>query len=250
MKVSIFGDYETLSQHTAEIMLHTLQQNPKAVFCVATGDSPKLAYQYFIEKVKSTRTDHTALSLVALDEWIGIPPDNEGSCYWFLHHFLIRPLGLQSSQVNLFNALASNREEECRKADAFIESKGGIDMMVVGVGMNGHIGFNEPGAELNQTSHVAELAPITRSVGQKYFKGKMELEYGFTLGLKQVMESRTLLMLASGDKKADIMRLAIEGTSSVQCPASLVQQHKQGLVLLDEGAASGLSQNKFQERSR
>jgi 6-phosphogluconolactonase/glucosamine-6-phosphate isomerase/deaminase len=83
-------------------------------------------------------------------------------------------------------------------------------------------------------------------VGQKYFKGKTELQYGFTVGLKQVMESRKLLVLASGEKKADIMRQAIEGTSSVQCPASLVQQHKQGIVLLDEGAASGLDRKKFQ----
>jgi glucosamine-6-phosphate isomerase len=245
MKVSIYKDYETLSRHAAEIMFSTLQQSPKAVYCVATGDSPKLTYQYFVERIKSTQTDPTALSLIALDEWIGIPPDNEGSCHWFLHHYLIQPLGLKPDQVNLFNALSSNREEECRKADSFIQQKGGIDLMVVGVGMNGHIGFNEPGADLQQTAHVAELAPITRSVGQKYFKGKTELQYGFTVGLKQVMECRKLLVLASGEKKAGIMHQAIEGTSSVQCPASLVQQHKQGIVLLDEGAASGLDRKKL-----
>jgi galactosamine-6-phosphate isomerase len=241
MQRKIYPDHEAMSQAAAEYILQAIRKNPEALICVSTGDTPTRTYQLLCEMVQATRTDVSRFMLIALDEWAGISPDNTGSCYWYLHHYLIDPLNLKPNQVRLFDAQAFDLEAECRKTDDVIRVHGGIDLVVAGVGMNGHIGFNEPGTPVDRMCHVSELEEITRVVGQKYFQDAMPLRYGITVGLKPILESKTLMLLASGAKKAPVMKEALQGISSNQLPASLVQQHPNGVVMLDEGAASLLN---------
>ncbi|MCU0358080.1 MAG: glucosamine-6-phosphate deaminase [Cyclobacteriaceae bacterium] len=238
MTIQIHPNHEQLSHAAAEAFVETVRNNPHAVICVSTGDTPTRTYQVVVEMAKSSAIDFSHITLIALDEWVGIPPSNPGSCYAYLHQHLIDPLNLRPEQFRLFDAQATDLDAECQKTSELILKIGGLDLVVAGVGMNGHIGFNEPGTPLDKTCHVVELEPITREVGQKYFTGTMSLQYGITVGLKPILQSKTLMLLASGEKKAPVMQQVLEGKPSIHCPASLVQQHPNSIVLLDEASAA------------
>ena len=182
MQKLIFKDYHTLSVAAAKEILGLISNKPDAVLCLAAGDTPSLAYRLLRDMAVEEQVDFSKCTFVGLDEWIGIAPDNRGSCHYFLTNNLFIPLGIKPSQINLFDALSNDPVSECRKMDDTIRTKGGIDLMLVGVGMNGHIGFNEPGVPMNRYAHVVELDAVTTSVGQKYFKQSTTLEKGITLG--------------------------------------------------------------------
>lgn len=238
MAIKIFRDYERLSQEAADEIISLVKHKPRAVLCLATGDTPRLAYEILVEKANAEKVDFSAVTFIALDEWVGIPPDNAGSCFFFLHNNIFKPLGIQAEQTHLFDALSNDLPSECAKMDFVIHKKGGIDLILVGVGMNGHVGFNEPGVAAALKTHVAELDATTQLVGQKYFNQSTALKLGITLGLDHFMQSRKALMLASGKKKAEVMRLALEGPVTTAVPASIIRKHPDGTVMLDEDAAS------------
>ena len=139
----------------------------------------------------------------------------------------------------MFNAFVPDEKQECETMNKLIR-KQGIDLMVVGVGMNGHIGFNEPGTPTDSVAHVAELEEVTKTVGQKYFADKISIGKGITVGLKQVMEAQTLIMLASGQKKAPVVKRAVEDEISNDFPATFMRNHQNAWLMVDMEAASEL----------
>lgn len=237
MNLQLAATHHEQSNAAAALMIETIRKKPGAVITLATGDSPKLAYRLFVEKVLNEGVDMSQVFFTGLDEWVDVPPHNPGSCHFFLHENIFSPLKLEASQYHLFSSASANAIEECKRMNEILREKGGIDIMVVGVGLNGHIGFNEPGADINGEAHLAVLEPITLQVGQKYFDGNTPIQYGLTLGLKQVMEAQTLLVLANGEKKAEIMEKALQGEISNQVPVSLARNHPNSYFLLDEAAA-------------
>lgn len=238
MIVKAYGDYHALSLDVADEIISQIKNKPDSVLCLAAGDTPRLAFSLTAQKAKAEKVDFSKCTFIGLDEWVGIPPENEGSCHYFLHHNLFAPLGIRSAQIHLFDALATDLKAECDTMDAVIRKKGGIDLMLVGVGMNGHIGFNEPGVPFNLYAHVIKLDDTTRSVGQKYFKQSTPLQEGITLGLQHLAESGKAIVMASGLKKASIMRAALEDTVSSEIPASVIRNHPKGIVMLDREAAT------------
>ena len=144
------------------------------------------------------------------------------------------------SKIHLFDGESSDPAIECRKMDEYIRQVGGIDLMLVGVGMNGHIGFNEPGVPEGLHAHVVDLDETTQSVGQKYFKQRTTLLKGITLGFGNIIESRRVIMMASGKKKANIIQRALERPITTEVPASVIRRHSQHVVMLDREAASAL----------
>ncbi|HTH57276.1 MAG TPA: glucosamine-6-phosphate deaminase [Cyclobacteriaceae bacterium] len=241
MKLSIFDTYEHLSRFSAEQILETIKSNPRCTLCLATGDSPKLTYQLLVKALIDQKTNVGAVHFVALDEWMGVPPSNPGSCHYFLHENVFAPLQIKSQNVHLFDAFAKDLFKECRKMDEAITRLGGIDLMLVGVGMNGHVGFNEPGASETLYAHIADLDSTTQQVGQKYFSQQTALVKGMTLGLAQFFEAKKVLMLANGKKKSAIIKNALEGNISMLIPASMIRKHKNSQVLIDQEAASELT---------
>ena len=239
MELKVFKDHNEQSAAVAEMIIDCVKAKPDALLCFATGDSPKLAYQLLAARAIKENIDFSRCFMIGLDEWIGIPPGNTGSCHWFLHEYLFKPMNIDQSQIHLFNAFPKNEKEECRKMNKLI-AVNGIDLMVVGIGMNGHIGFNEPGADINSLAHIAALEETTKTVGQKYFQDKVTIDKGITVGLKQVMEAEKLLMLANGKKKASVVKRVVEESVSTDFPATLIQQHKNGYLMIDSEAASEL----------
>lgn len=241
MKLSIFDSYENLSAFAAEQILNTIKSKPQSILCLATGDSPKLSYQLLVQEVIKQKLNIDRVHFVALDEWMGVSPSNSGSCHYFLTENLFTPLQIKSENIHLFDAFAQDAKKECEKMNEAIRALGGIDLMIVGVGMNGHIGFNEPGASETEYAHVAELDSTTQQLGQKYFSQRTALTKGMTLGLAHFFDAWKVLMLANGKKKSSIIKNAFEGGISTKVPASLVRKHNNSEVLIDRDAASELA---------
>ena len=241
MALRIYEQYETLSAAAAEEIVKQVKMKPQSVLCLAAGETPRLAYEVLAASARRDNVDFSRCTFVGLDEWLGIPPENEGSCAYFLEHNLFIPLGIEVNQIKLFDGLTDDAQKECERMDTFIKTRGGIDLMLVGVGMNGHIGFNEPGAGEHLHAHVIDLDETTRSVGQKYFKQTTLLHQGITLGLRHLLESRKALMVASGKKKAAIIRRALQEPITTDLPASIIRKHPNGDTMLDQDAASALT---------
>jgi glucosamine-6-phosphate isomerase len=238
MQQKIYKDYQTLSLHAAAEIIDLVTNKPEAVLCLASGDTPRLMCKLMTERAIKEKVDFSRCTFIGLDEWVGIPPENEGSCHFFFQTQVFKPLHLSSSQVHLFNALTESPAQECTVMDKTIREKGGIDLMIVGVGMNGHVGFNEPGTSFYNYSHVADLDSTTRTVGQKYFTQPVALKQGITLGLKHLLESKKAIVMANGIKKAAIIKKVLEEKINNQTPASIIRLHPMGTLMIDEEAAS------------
>ena len=241
MKIKIFDDYERMSATAADLIIDIVKRKPASVLCFATGNTPVGTYRLMAEKAKAEKTDFSNCICIGLDEWLGVSSDKSGSCHYTLYHQVFRPLKIKDSQIHLFNAMTKDIESECKKMNELIEKVGGIDLLLAGVGVNGHIGFNEPGADVSLLAHDQELHDTTLSSGQNYFSEPTLIRKGITLGMMQVMKAGTLLLLANGIKKAPIMKQALEGDVTNKVPASFIQQHTSGVVILDKEAGSALS---------
>jgi glucosamine-6-phosphate isomerase len=241
MKLRIEKDYEAMSMHAARHVVDVIKQKPNALLCIAAGDTPKLTCTYIAQLVAKENVDVSKCYFVSLDEWVGIPPENAGSCGYFLKHYIFNPLHISPDQFHVFNAMAEDMNEECKRMDAFIKDHGGINLIIVGVGRNGHIGFNEPDVPFEKYTHVVNLDETTQTVGQKYFQQQTALSQGITLGLQHLMEARKAILIANGSKKAEVMKEAIEGEISPKMPASIMRKHSNGEIILDNEAASLLT---------
>ncbi|NUO02709.1 MAG: glucosamine-6-phosphate deaminase [Saprospiraceae bacterium] len=240
MITRIYEDYRRLSTNTAREMLRVVLEKPEAVLCLATGATPLGAYAEFVRQAKMQRIDFSGIRFVSLDEWVGIPPSNPGSCHYFLNRHLFQPLQIAPAQIYLFDGMSADLQGVCSRMDEHLEQLGGIDFLVVGIGLNGHIGFNEPGVAFDNKAHVVDLHPITKTTGQKYFQSETLLNQGITLGIRQLMDAKTVILMANGAKKTNIIQQALEGTVSNALPASILQSHPNCLAFLDAEAAAQL----------
>ena len=238
--VSIFKNYEELSAFAAEQIISMVQHKPAAVLCLAAGNTPSLTYQKVVALANEKKIDFSAITFIGLDEWMGIAPAIEGSCFHFLNQLIFAPLSVQKDCIHFFDSKANDPEAECKRINAIISEKDGIDLTLVGIGINGHIGFNEPGIDPNLGAHVVVLDEVTSKVGQKYFKENRELKKGITLGMAQIMASHKVLLLANGKNKAGIIHKTLRENISVSIPASFIREHPDGMILLDEEAAGEL----------
>jgi len=249
MQVKVFEDYASLSAAVADEIIEMVKRDPTATLCMASGDSPKGTCEKAVERANREKVNFSRLHFVGLDEWLGIPPTNTGSCAYFFNTFFLEPLSFRPASVRLFDALAANPQQECKKMDEHIFQNGPIDLMIVGIGMNGHIGFNEPGISFDLYSHIAELDKTTTTVGQKYFDGGAKLKQGITIGLKHLMGARKLILLANGKKKASVIQKAVEGKVSNDFPATIIQLHPNCTVMIDGDAAVELSSHRLTSAS-
>jgi glucosamine-6-phosphate isomerase len=240
MQIEILADYQAISARAAQLVAGILAKKPNAVLCLASGHTPIGTFQELVKMAKAGDIDLSRCTFIGLDEWVGIAQEEAGSCRYFLDENLFKPLGTAESQLHFFNGLADDLAAECRKMDEVVARLGGLDLMLVGIGMNGHIALNEPGTPWDLYSHVSLLDEKTVQVGQKYFARQTALEQGITLGLKYLQEARLPLLMAAGENKAGIVQQALQGEITEALPASIFQTLPQGVALLDGGAAAML----------
>lgn len=238
--ITKFKNYQELSTFAADKIVQLVKFKPAAVLCLAGGDTPALTYDMVVEMATAESVSFAAVTLIGLDEWVGIERTMPGSCYHFLQHKIFDPLQISQHQIHFFNPMAHDLQKECNRINTSVQNAGGIDLALVGIGLNGHIGFNEPGVDSSLNAHVVELDKVTTTTGQKYFTTSTPLALGITLGIAQLLSAGEVLLMASGTKKANIVRQALQEPVSNVVPASLIASHPATLVLLDEEAAAEL----------
>ncbi|MCD9022854.1 glucosamine-6-phosphate deaminase [Cohnella silvisoli] len=238
MKINIARNYEDMSRMAAEHIINTVNRKPNALISLPGGSTPLGTFRYLIEASKQNRVSFAQCRFISLDEWVGLGGEDEGSCRMTLDLHFFEPLNISENQIHFYDGLSQDLMGECDKMDFFIKEHGPIDLIALGVGLNGHLGFNEPGSRMDAYSHVVELDEVTRAVSVKYFSEQKNLNHGITLGMKHIMETIDVLLLADGDKKAEIVKATVLGESNDQVPSSLLQRHGQVELFLDERAAS------------
>lgn len=241
MQTIICKDYDAMSKWAADRVAEALRRKPDALISFPGGDTPLGMVREFVRMVNAGEVDISKASFVMLDEWVGLNEADEGSCARFLEDNLFGPLQHHFAAVCCFDGRAADLEGERARHAAFIEEHGPITVSVLGIGMNGHLGFNESGVDFSLSSHIIPLHPVTRQVMSKYFGGReLPLTHGITQGIAQIMAADTVLVLANGEKKADIVRRAVEEPVTSEVPASVIQNHGNGFFVLDAAAASAL----------
>ncbi len=241
MKIQIFKDYQALSIATTQLIINAVKAKPTALICLASGHTPIGVFHELAKEVNINNLDLSGCTFFSLDEWIGIDPNDSGSCLSMLKKDCFDPLQIQPDKIEFFDVKTPDLQQECDRINALIENNGGLDIMLVGVGTNGHIGMNEPGTSFDSYSHTGPLAEETKTVGQKYFSKPTTLSLGITLGLRHLREARLPIIMASGKKKSDIMVKGLSQPPTEEIPVSIAQLIPQGYVMLDEDAASQLT---------
>jgi 6-phosphogluconolactonase/glucosamine-6-phosphate isomerase/deaminase len=231
MRIIIEKDYRSMSAKAADEVMEILKPIAEPLLCPATGDSPKGLYKEMVDRIIKSKTDVSGWHFIGLDEWVGMNGSDEGSCRFHLDNDLLKPLKIQKDNIIFFDGRAEDLLEETSKAIFFIKTYEGIDLAILGLGMNGHIGMNEPGTDPSLNAHVAEIDPVTQQVG-----------------IKDIMQAKHVILLISGRKKAEIARDVLDGEISNQLPASFLRNHPGCSVYLDEDAASLLEPSTIGEK--
>ncbi len=237
MTINKYENYEELSAAAASLIIEVLRKKTEALICIASGDTPLGVCKYL---AKSAPELFSKCTFVGLDEWVGMDENDEGSCKFGIYQYLLKPLNIPQERIKYFDAKASDLELECEKINQFIASHGGLDVMLVGVGMNGHIALNEPNTSFETYAHVSDLEEITISVGQKYFTKPTILTQGITLGLQHLQEAKYPILIANGTKKALVIQKALTQEITEAFPASIIQKIPHSLVMIDHEAAQEL----------
>ena len=238
MKIFISDSYESMCQKVLKDILKITNFIKKPVLCTASGDTPAGLYKQLVSSVNEKNIDVSNWLYVSLDEWIDMNGMNEGSCRFHLDEQLFKPLNVPEERLSFFDGRAKDPITECDKVEKFIQINGGIDIAIVGVGMNGHVGMNEPGTSQYLHAHVTKIDSQTQAIGQKYFKQKQQLTEGITLGLANIMEAQNIYLMASGRHKAAIVKQVLEGEITDQIPSGLLRNHPALSIYLDKEAAS------------
>lgn len=229
-----FPDHETLSQYAADWLLNQLRDQPKTLFCLATGATPTRTYELFAARRSLEPKLFDRLRVLKLDEWGGLAMDDPATCEQHLRKTLIEPLGLVNRYVG-FQSRPDDPVAECKRIQAWLDANGPIDVCVLGLGVNGHIGFNEPAPALRPHAHIAELSAA--SLGHAMLnQAHTRPAYGLTLGMADLLHSRLLLLLVSGSSKREPLRRLLDGPIITEFPASLLVLHPNVLLLCDEAA--------------
>lgn len=235
MITKVYESPAALARASAARMLQVIADKPNALCCLAAGFTQNETYGQFVNLVKERQTDVSRIRLMGLDEWGGLNGTDPGSCRAYLDARIIRPLGLKEEQILFFPDGKQAAQAQCLQADALLDAQGPIDLMVLGIGMNGHLGFNEPGTEPWTRTHQVVLSDTSRQVGQKYFDQEMPLQTGLTLGLKDLLAARTILLQAVGQHKAGIVAALLRSSPDTSLPASFLHD-TDCLFMMDEAA--------------
>ena len=230
-------DYDDLSTRAARFLCGFIQSAPRGVIALPTGRTPVGAYRKTIEQLRVLSSDCSGLFVVDIDEFAGLPLDHPESCAQTLRRQLLDWDPISMAQCRLLNGAADDLSAEAECHEQAIRDHGGLDLVVLGIGVNGHVALNEPGTPFDSRAHVATLA---RSTIERFplpdASAETELRLGLTLGIETILRSRRILLLASGEDKAEVLNEALNGDMSEQVPASALQMHPELHVIADQPA--------------
>ncbi|MCR5054660.1 MAG: glucosamine-6-phosphate deaminase [Lachnospiraceae bacterium] len=239
MKVIKAKDYEDLSRKAANIISAQVIIKPDSVLGLATGSTPLGIYRQLIEWYKKGDIDFSDVTTINLDEYRGLSPGNDQSYHYFMQENFFRYVNVPKDRIHIPDGEDPDSDRACRDYDVIIKKAGGIDLQLLGIGRDGHIGFNEPGAAFGLETHCVDLAESTMAANARFFGDKDKVpRQAYTMGIKSIMQAKKVLMVASGREKAEIIRDAILGPVTPQVPASILQMHPDFTLVIEREAAS------------
>lgn len=228
MKLLKVKNYNEMSEKACEIIIKEINKKPNLVIGFATGKTPLGLYKELVKAYKNKKLDFSEIKAFNLDEYYPIKKTNTKSFYYYLHKNLFDKINIKNGNINLLNGEAKNPKKECKNYENKIK-KNSIDLQILGVGVNGHIGFNEPGSDFNSKTRLVKLASGT-------VKGKKIPHSALTIGVSTILSAKKIILLASGKKKAEAIKCLIECKPNSCCPVSFLRKHKDLTVIVDKGA--------------
>lgn len=241
MKIYVTEDYKTMSRKAANILSAQLILKPNSVLGLATGSTPEGAYAQLVDWYRKGDLDFSAVRTVNLDEYVGLEPTHEQSYRHFMQAHLFDHVNINPANTNVPDGLAADPAAECKWYNQVIRDMGGIDLQLLGLGSNGHIGFNEPGDAFELETHVVDLTERTINDNARFFASKDDVpRQAMTMGIKSIMMAKKILLMASGEGKAEALKAALTGPVTPRVPASILQLHPYVTLVADKAAMSKL----------
>ena len=230
----------------ARVIAHDLRANPHLVLGLATGKTMECVYRHLVRMHKDEGLDFSVCRTFNLDEYVGLPPENEHSYRFYMNEHLFNQVNIDKRSTHLPNGMAADLDAECQRYEALIQKFGGIDLQLLGIGKAGHIGFNEPLSALRSRTRVKALTPTTLRQNAPLFGGEDKMpRRAITMGVGTIIEARRCLLLATGDSKADVIAQAVEGPITSMVTASALQLHPRCTVVVDEEAGAKLKEKEY-----
>lgn len=242
MQIVIVGDPAQVGRVAAAKVAHVIRGRADAVLGLATGSSPLAIYAELARQVHDEGLDCSAVRAFALDEYVGLPAGHPESYRSVIHRDVVIPLGLTESLVHVPDGTASDVPAACAAYEQKLSAMGPVDLQILGIGANGHIGFNEPTSSFASRTRIKTLAPKTRADNARFFSSADEVPtHCLTQGLATILDAKRLVLVAHGDTKAAAVAAMVEGPVTSMCPGSALQLHADATVVIDEAAASKLA---------
>ena len=239
MKIIRATDYADMSRKAANVLSAQVIMKPNCVLGLATGGTPVGAYRQLIEWYNKGDVDFSEVTTVNLDEYRGILHDNPQSYWYFMHKNFFDFVNIAPAHIHVPDGANLDADAACKEYDAVIHAVGGIDLQLLGIGPDGHIGFNEPNAAFELGTHCVDLTQSTIEANTRFFEKKEDVpRQAYTMGIKSIMQARKVLMVANGANKADIVKQAFFGPVTPEVPASILQMHPDFTLVLDAEAAA------------
>ncbi|MFR4781306.1 MAG: glucosamine-6-phosphate deaminase [Lachnospiraceae bacterium] len=237
MKIYKAKDYKDMSRKAANIISAQVIMKPNCVLGLATGSTPIGTYDQLVEWYNKGDLDFSEVTTVNLDEYKGLPRTNDQSYYYFMHQHLFDRVNIDPERTNVPNGMEPDAEKECGRYEELIRSLGGVDLQLLGLGHNGHIGFNEPGEAFEKETHCVDLTESTIEANKRFFASADDVpKQAYTMGIKTIMQAKKILIVVNGENKADIVERAFFGSVTPEVPASILQLHNDVTLVGDEAA--------------
>lgn len=235
-------DYQDMSRKAANIISAQIIMKPNCVLGLATGSSPVGTYKQLIEWYNKGDLDFSQVTSINLDEYKGLSPENNQSYRYFMNTNLFNHVNIDKSHTFVPDGLETDSEKACSSYNEIIHAQGGIDLQLLGLGRNGHIGFNEPGAAFEKETHCVNLTESTIEANKRFFASEKDVpRQAYTMGIKSIMQAKKILVVVSGEDKADAVNKAFFGPITPSVPASILQLHNDVTIVADEAALSKIS---------
>lgn len=248
MKIICVDNYEQMSKKAGNIVASQLILKPDSVLGLATGSTPLGMYKELIELYKQGDIDFNKVTTFNLDEYYNLSRDNNQSYYYYMNENFFNHINIDMNHVNIPNGMAKDIEKECIEYEKRIRTNGGIDLQILGVGRNGHIGFNEPDVKFEALTHMVKLDEQTIKDNSRFFEFIEDVPTkAISMGIKTIMQSKKIILLANGEEKADSIYGAISGDITPEIPVSVLQLHPDVTFIIDKKAAMKLDLEKMKE---
>ncbi len=242
MNLLVMKNYREISRQAALLVAASIALKSDLVLGLPTGRTPIQMYRELVIIYKNGFVDFRNVTTFNLDEYINLPRDNPNSYYSYMQNNFFKYVNVAKENIHIPDGMAKDIKKECKRYEELIKKKGPIDLMVLGIGHNGHIGFNEPSDEFIPETHIEALTERTRYANSRYFGSESKVpQYAITMGLGTIMMSKKIILLASGRDKADTLYRVLKGNISPQCPASVLRLHRDCTFIIDREAAKKIT---------